>query len=101
MMIRQTVVHTSTAEVGSHSNDIATATNDTESNELEHQTFGGYIYPDNNESVGKASRTELYQCHKCALGGRLGRSRLGRTSITTESSWGRRYNRRNCIYIIT
>ena len=28
-------------------------------------TFLGYIYPDDHELNGKASRTELYQCHKC------------------------------------
>jgi Transglutaminase-like superfamily len=28
-------------------------------------TFLGYIYPSEQELVGKASRTELYQCHKC------------------------------------
>jgi hypothetical protein len=29
------------------------------------QCFLGYIYPNPSELVGKASRTELYQCHKC------------------------------------
>ena len=29
------------------------------------QTFVGYIYPGETELLGKASRTELYQCHKC------------------------------------
>ncbi len=28
-------------------------------------TFLGYIYPTEDEIRGKASRTELYQCHKC------------------------------------
>jgi hypothetical protein len=28
-------------------------------------TFLGYIYPSEQELMGKASRTELYQCHKC------------------------------------
>ena len=28
-------------------------------------TFLGYIYPDDHELCGKASRTELYQCHRC------------------------------------
>ncbi|CAB9530358.1 (N-acetyl-beta-glucosaminyl)asparagine amidase [Seminavis robusta] len=28
-------------------------------------TFLGYIYTDEYEAVGKASRTELYHCHKC------------------------------------
>ena len=31
----------------------------------EHQTFVGYIYPDEVELRGKASRTEIYHCHKC------------------------------------
>jgi hypothetical protein len=31
----------------------------------EHQTFVGYIYPDEVELQGKASRTEMYHCHKC------------------------------------
>jgi hypothetical protein len=31
----------------------------------EHQTFVGYIYPDEVELQGKASRTEIYHCHKC------------------------------------
>lgn len=29
------------------------------------QSFLGYIYPNATELLGKASRTELYQCHKC------------------------------------
>lgn len=29
------------------------------------ETFVGYIYPSENEIEGKASRTELYRCHKC------------------------------------
>ena len=29
-------------------------------------TFLGYIYPSEVELKGKASRTELYQCHKCS-----------------------------------
>jgi hypothetical protein len=29
------------------------------------QTFVGYIYPDDGELSGKASRTEIYHCHKC------------------------------------
>ena len=28
-------------------------------------TFLGYIYPTSNEILGKASRTEIYCCHKC------------------------------------
>lgn len=31
----------------------------------EYQTFIGYIYPSESELDGKASRTELYRCHKC------------------------------------
>lgn len=31
----------------------------------EQQTFVGYIYPDDAELNGKASRTEIYHCHKC------------------------------------
>jgi hypothetical protein len=31
----------------------------------EHQTFVGYIYPDDVELQGKASRTEIYHCHQC------------------------------------
>ena len=34
--------------------------------ESEHQTFVGYVYPNSTELTGKASRTELYQCHQCA-----------------------------------
>jgi Transglutaminase-like superfamily len=30
-----------------------------------YQTFVGYVYPDEDELEGKASRTELYRCHKC------------------------------------
>jgi Transglutaminase-like superfamily len=30
-----------------------------------YQTFVGYVYPDGDELEGKASRTELYRCHKC------------------------------------
>ena len=38
---------------------------DKDDGDLEHQTFIGYVYPDRDELVGKASRTELYQCHVC------------------------------------
>ena len=31
----------------------------------DHGTFLGYVYPSEVEVKGKASRTELYQCHKC------------------------------------
>lgn len=30
-----------------------------------HGTFLGYIYPSQDELIGKATRTELYQCHVC------------------------------------
>ena len=30
-----------------------------------HKTFLGYVHPLSDEIQGKASRTELYQCHKC------------------------------------
>lgn len=33
--------------------------------EDDNATFLGYIYPSEVELKGKASRTELYQCHKC------------------------------------
>lgn len=33
--------------------------------EEDHQTFVGYIYPSLTELTGKASRTELYNCHVC------------------------------------
>ncbi|GKY98808.1 hypothetical protein MPSEU_000836900 [Mayamaea pseudoterrestris] len=32
----------------------------------DHPTFIGYIYPTSRELDGKASRTELYRCHKCS-----------------------------------
>ena len=44
----------------------AVNTNDAADTESEHQTFVGYVYPNRTELVGKASRTELYQCHECA-----------------------------------
>lgn len=28
-------------------------------------TFLGYVYPSEQELIGKAGRTEIYQCHKC------------------------------------
>lgn len=31
----------------------------------DHQTFVGYMYPNQSELAGKASRTELYRCHVC------------------------------------
>jgi hypothetical protein len=41
-----------------------TTTEDT-SDDDDNGTFLGYIYPDDEELDGKASRTELYHCHKC------------------------------------
>ena len=38
---------------------------DSHQNGKGHKTFLGYIYPEASELTGKASRTELYQCHKC------------------------------------
>lgn len=32
----------------------------------EKHTFLGYVYPNDDELLGKASRTELYHCHKCS-----------------------------------
>eukprot|EP00977_Amphora_coffeiformis_P024823 scaffold17305_cov172-Amphora_coffeaeformis.AAC.5 len=37
----------------------------TDSGKGGHKTFLGYVYPLKPELKGKASRTELYQCHKC------------------------------------
>lgn len=37
----------------------------TEHDEEQEGTFLGYIYPTDEELRGKASRTEIYQCHKC------------------------------------
>ena len=50
------------------SNDESKTEDDSdEDNQVEdHQTFVGYIYPSEDEVLGKASRTELYQCHKCS-----------------------------------
>jgi Transglutaminase-like superfamily len=36
-----------------------------EEEDSDHRTFVGYMYPDTVELQGKASRTELYQCHVC------------------------------------
>lgn len=36
-----------------------------EEDDDDNSTFLGYIYPNAYEIKGKASRTELYQCHKC------------------------------------
>ena len=36
-------------------------------------TFMGYVYPNTDELDGKASRTELYQCHKCSSWTRFAR----------------------------
>ena len=38
---------------------------DDEDDDDDQSTFLGYIYTDEYEAVGKASRTELYHCHKC------------------------------------
>lgn len=38
---------------------------DDDEEEDDSQTFVGYIYPSETEVEGKASRTELYRCHKC------------------------------------
>ena len=38
---------------------------ETTSDDDDNGTFLGYIYPDDGELDGKASRTELYHCHKC------------------------------------
>ena len=37
----------------------------TDSGKGGHKTFLGYVYPLKPELKGRASRTELYQCHKC------------------------------------
>jgi len=33
--------------------------------EEDNGSFLGYVHPSNHELLGKASRTEIYQCHKC------------------------------------
>ena len=38
---------------------------DEEESEIIDGTFLGYVYPSTEEVEGKASRTELYHCHKC------------------------------------
>jgi len=47
----------------------ATTENDDDDDDDEHDssshTFMGYVYPGADELKGKASRTELYKCHKC------------------------------------
>jgi Transglutaminase-like superfamily len=44
--------------------DVISCDNDDEE-EDDNGTFLGYVYPSKEELVGKASRTEIYQCHKC------------------------------------
>lgn len=39
---------------------------DEEGENDDHATFLGYMYPSEIELKGKASRTELYHCHKCS-----------------------------------
>jgi Transglutaminase-like superfamily len=39
---------------------------DHDDDEEEERTFLGYVYPEAHELAGKASRTELYQCHVCS-----------------------------------
>lgn len=54
--------------VDSHGSDDGEDHNDSRDDQEEqdeHQTFVGYIYPDEVELQGKASRTEIYHCHKC------------------------------------
>jgi hypothetical protein len=43
----------------------ATEDDDTSQDDDDNGTFLGYIYPNDGELDGKASRTELYHCHKC------------------------------------
>jgi hypothetical protein len=53
--------------VDNHDSDDENINNsgDDQEEQDEHQTFVGYIYPDEVELEGKASRTEIYHCHKC------------------------------------
>ena len=51
-----------TGEATQHDNSHADDDDDDDDN----ATFLGYIYPSDIELKGKASRTELYQCHKCS-----------------------------------
>lgn len=45
--------------------EVSDDSDDDDEDGSEYQTFIGYIYPNDGELVGKASRTELYQCHAC------------------------------------
>ena len=78
-------------------NNINNNNNGNESNDIDDDTsdgtFLGYVYPSEEEIKGKASRTELYHCHKCHAYTRfprfnsissivkLGRGRCGEYSI--------------------
>jgi hypothetical protein len=44
---------------------LETHDDDVSERQHDHQSFVGYMYPNSPELTGKASRTELYQCHKC------------------------------------
>lgn len=48
-----------------HSQNAPESTNGDVDDDDDHSTFLGYIYPDEYEILGKASRTELYHCHSC------------------------------------
>lgn len=48
-----------------HTNSNENKDEDDLDDDREHETFVGYIFPSEEELVGKASRTELYQCHVC------------------------------------
>jgi Transglutaminase-like superfamily len=53
-------------EASDERNNVIDDTEDSADTESEHQTFVGYVYPNSTELMGKASRTELYQCHQCS-----------------------------------
>lgn len=53
-------------ELAQRPQDVADQTNEEDDDDDDdNSTFLGYIYPDEFEISGKASRTELYQCHNC------------------------------------
>lgn len=62
---------TTNAATNTHDDSITPLAGDANELDLEkeagndHKTFVGYIYPNETELQGKASRTELYQCHVC------------------------------------
>lgn len=56
---------TTSTDIDGEAKEIDNNSDTTEQEDVEHQTFVGYIYPDTSELQGKASRTELYQCHIC------------------------------------